>query len=819
MTAPRVTTTPSPSGRTRRLIPLAVALALGLAAPLGLSGCGDAEDTATKYTERGIALYNEGDMAKASVEFRNALQADPKAVEPRYYLALMEERQGNFASAFRLFEAVAADQPDHVAAQAKLGQFYLAQGDLEKAKARAATATSLDPEHPEVLLLEGTLAYRNKDFTTAAARAKAALAVAPDSIGAAILQSRALKEAGRTEEAFAALDAAITRNPNDAILRLSKVQMLLADERTDDAIQVYRDLVTTQPDTYDHRRILVSLYTGTGRPAEAEAVLRQAIAEKVGGNQPKMQLIDLVAEQRGRDEAIAELLKLIEAEPKEPVLRLRLAGYYLAGDKPEMGEDMLNQVIAEDPDGPSGANARLGLARYHLSRNDRAKAEERIAEILDRDPNNADALLLRAGLAMAAEDPSAAITDLRTVLRGRPSSKPALSMLERAYIAAGQPELAEETLSRLINLDPRDTEPMQRLAMMKAQRGEKEGALALLNEILDKDTGAASDTAASSLQAKAALLMSESEWEEAEATVRLLAALPEWKPRALVLTGIMAMARNQLDAAAAAFEEAHTLAPDQVEPVRALVRLQLQRGKADEAVAFLEQAVAARPDNPVFVNFLGEVQTSRGETAAAEEALMRARDLRPDWPVPHVNLGRLYTSTGDLEKALAAIEAGLRQIPDQPLLRLAQGETQSRMGRNDEAIATFLAVADANPDNLVAANNAAALIADFAHTDPELMKRAVALVDRLANSENPSFLDTRGWVLYRNGDYVQARDLLQRALTAAPDNPQLNYHYGMVLARLGETARAREALTKAVDGDAAYPGVDEARLTLASLGS
>jgi tetratricopeptide (TPR) repeat protein len=801
----------------RPRVATAVAVALALLA-LALGACGDSADQAAKYTERGKALYAAGELAKAGVEFRNALQIEPKAVEPRYFLALMEERQGNFASAFRLLQAVAADKPDHVAAQAKLGQFYVAQGDLEKAQDHAVLAAGLDPRHPELLLLEGTLAYRSRDFATAAERADAVLQAAPDNVGAAILKSRALKEAGRTEEALAALDQAAARLPKDPTLRLAKVQMLLADQRTDDAIQVYRDLVDAQPDDYNHRRVLAALYTGSGRPADAEAVFRQAIAAKVGGHQPKLALVELVAREKGRDAAEAELLKLVEAEPGEPALRLRLADLYLTGDKQALGQDMLEQIVTADDKGPHGAAARIGLARFHLSRNDRARAEALVAEVLDRDPANADALFLRAGLALGTGDASAAITDLRTVLRDRPSSKPALEMLERAYTASKQPELAEETLARVAELDPRDPKPVQRLAMMKAQRGEKEEARALLDEVLKKDAGAGSDAAAASLQAKAALLLSEQKWDEAEHTLKLLAALPQWKPRALVLTGIMAMARNQPDDAVTAFEQAHGLAPDSPEPVSALVRLQLMRGKGDNAVAFLQRAVAARPDNPVFHNFLGEVQITRGQRAAAEAALDRARTLRPTWAVPYVNLGRLHTAAGDLDKALAAIAAGLDKIPNQPLLLMARGETEDRLDRHDAAIATFLAVAEADPRNLAAANNAAALIADHAFTDAALMKRAEAMAARLEGTDNPAFLDTRGWVLYRSGALVQARDLLQRAVTALPDSPQLAYHYGMVLARLGETAKARELLAKAVTGDARYPGLEEAKATLATLG-
>jgi len=76
----------------------------------------------------------------------------------------------------------------------------------------------------------------------------------------------------------------------------------------------------------------------------------------------------------------------------------------------------------------------------------------------------------------------------------------------------------------------------------------------------------------------------------------------------------------------------------------------------------------------------------------------------------------------------------------------------------------------------------------------EELPRALDLIDR-ALSQAPdhyAYLDTLGWVLYKMGDYSGALRSLARALTLAPEpHPELYDHIGDVLVKLG---RAGEAL-------------------------
>jgi Flp pilus assembly protein TadD len=134
------------------------------------------------------------------------------------------------------------------------------------------------------------------------------------------------------------------------------------------------------------------------------------------------------------------------------------------------------------------------------------------------------------------------------------------------------------------------------------------------------------------------------------------------------------------------------------------------------------------------------------------------------------------------------------------------------------AIATYRAILDHNPRMDIAANNLAALVADYKYKDQQDLDNALQLAQRFQNSDNPFYLDTLGWLNYRKGDYSLAVVFLARAAEARPDNPHLNFHLGMAHYKAGNQQEARRYLEKAVKfGNGNAEIVAEAKAALQSL--
>jgi len=55
-----------------------------------LVACGGPEEKKEKFFKKGRILYEKGDYVKARLEFKNAIQVDPKLVEAALYKTIKE---------------------------------------------------------------------------------------------------------------------------------------------------------------------------------------------------------------------------------------------------------------------------------------------------------------------------------------------------------------------------------------------------------------------------------------------------------------------------------------------------------------------------------------------------------------------------------------------------------------------------------------------------------------------------------------------------------------------------------------------------------
>lgn len=66
--------------------------------------------------------------------------------------------------------------------------------------------------------------------------------------------------------------------------------------------------------------------------------------------------------------------------------------------------------------------------------------------------------------------------------------------------------------------------------------------------------------------------------------------------------------------------------------------------------------------------------------------------------------------------------------------------------------------------------------------------------------ENPSFLDTKGWIYYKLGDHRQALQWIKRALTHEQSAP-LHEHVGDIYTAMNKPSQARASFERALELD------------------
>jgi len=302
----------------------------------------------------------------------------------------------------------------------------------------------------------------------------------------------------------------------------------------------------------------------------------------------------------------------------------------------------------------------------------------------------------------------------------------------------------------------------------------------------------------------------------ARATAESIANTRPDLPLGPYFLGTVDETERKYDAAALAYDKALTIQPTAAEPLTARVRIDLARKEPAQALARLDKVIAAQPDSVIARNLKGELLTARGELPAAIAAYEEAIAKAPGWWMPYRGLALAQLSAKQTDAAIQSLERGLENAGGATALSTDLAALYERLGRPDDAIRVYETMVKNDPKSVGAANNLAMLLASY-RTDPASLDRAQQLTEKLTSLGEPAFLNTRGWVKFKRGDYQGALGLLAQAVDKSPDSAVMRYHLGMAQFRTGDHRAARENLEAAIKANGGFMGAKEAQAALEEI--
>ncbi|MDE2306056.1 MAG: tetratricopeptide repeat protein [Gammaproteobacteria bacterium] len=787
-------------------------LVFGLAGVSLLGGCGGPAYRESAHMRRGQAYLDKGDYAKARIEFRNALQIKPNDAEARFENGVVDEKLGNPREAAQFYQGAIDVDPQNVEARAALGRMFVFAGLPQRALDTIAPVLPKHAQDARLLTVRAAAREQLHDLTGALADAQLAVRLAPDDQNAIAVLAGIEHASGDLAKTQALLESSVQRLPNTVSLRLALAELYEGTGQDAKAEPLLEKLVAMQPTSEANRVRLAQYYAHDGRLDAAEQVLRAGVNALPDNRDMKTQLISFLAAQRSAAAAEQQLHAFIAAAPNDESLEFMLAAFYEQGKQIDKAKAVYQRVIASQGDAPAGLSARDQLATLLIRNGNVPAAKALIAEVLAKDPRDDDALALRGNLALSERDPRAAIVDLRAVLRDQPNAVGVMRALARAHLENGEADLAEQTLRSAVESNPNDPGVRLDLAELLAKSGKLSEAKPVIGDLVKMQPG---NFAALDAQFKIAMAMQD--YATAQTDVDAILALQPKDPLGPYYQGLVYERQGRNDQALAAYTKALDIAPQAAEPLQGEIRVLIATHHEQEALDRLDQVIKALPTQPVAAGLKGEVLLNAHRAREAIAPLKLAITRAPQWAKPYDDLALAQVMLGDPQSAAATLRAGVAAAKDPVVLETKLAQLLVKLGRPNDAEQVYQQRLARDPLDAVAANNYAMLLVQGA-PDAARLQHAESLTAAFANSQNPDFLDTYGWVLYKRGRANAAIAALRDALAKRPGAAVIQYHLGMAQIAAGQTAAARQSLEGALGAGQSFDGIDQAKRALRRLG-
>jgi len=793
------------SKRPRMALKIAALAALAFAA-----ACASPEQKLARYMKSGEEYLEQGKLGLANVQFQNALKIEEDNVKALLGLAKIAEKRSNYEQMFAILQRVARLDPENIRVKLDLGKLYLLADDTATALDLVNAAVAAEPKNPEALAVKAAVMFRLQNNSEAVDLARQALELDPKSQEAAAVLASERVAAEDLPGALTILEGAIARDPKAAVLHILRVQILTKQGRVEDINEAYKSLIAEFPDDANYRRLFATSLIEQGKIEEARAELAEAARILPRERDAKLDIIRIDYRLGGKAKAEETFRSMIAADPDDFDLHLAL-GAFLREEKDFAGADaayheMLNRKGVELAE---VLRIKNELAALRLLEGKRPEAEKIISEILAADGRDPDALVKRAGLKVADGALDEAINDLRIVIGEHPDSVAAHLLMASAFDQKSDFSFAESEYAQAVQASGKAAQASNLFAKFLLRRGDVDRAEKVITESI-----AINPSSEENLKLLASLRLNKQDWRGAEEVANALRAVDSSDADVSRILGAAYSGLKDYAGAIEVLTREHARAPLASQPLATLVQVYVNAGRNADAEALLRETIAKNPGFYEAHVLLAQLERVERRSTEAVATLRKAIELEPLRPEAYEALYGVNVLEGRRDEAGRVIEQAVSAIPDNDGLQILKADHLIATRDVDGAIAIYETILARRPGDLIVANNLSSLLSD--RDDAKSIARAVEAAAPLKGAENPYFLDTYGWAMYRGGRKTEGVAALEKAAKAAPDLGEARYHLGVALLDLGEIARGREELEAFIAAPGGDPGlVVEARRLLA----
>jgi tetratricopeptide (TPR) repeat protein len=600
--------------------------------------------------------------------------------------------------------------------------------------------------------------------------------------------------------------------------------MAQAEGSQDDAvkaIQYFKDALKADPKASSSYEELTDLYLALSRPADAIAFAQDALKQnsdnvdahrmlgKVYFNQIRKGAQGQIDEHALRS-AMQEFQKVTAKDPKDTDSWVTLGQLYAGTNDSSDAEKAYNTALALDPD---NEEALTGLALVYGNNGDTGKAIEKLKAATDKSPNPRSLMILAEAYRNQKNYKDAADAEKKALEMQPENERLARSLADDLFfsdqydealkifaeLAAHNPKeiayplrmadiygakkeyaQAHEAIERAKKIDPGDVDPRIAEIRMFEMEAKHDQAIAALKSLLD-------DTARKVYSKEDA--KQRADWFEELGKLNVDAKH--------YAEGIEAFRQMSVVKDSGPLIEAHVI--------------ETYRTYAKDLPSALREADAALkkfPEEYIVVREHADVLGDMGRTDEAAKELRGLLNGARDRETL-LDLGEVYQKAkrfDDAGKAVDDAEKLCTSDEEKVEVYFIRGALLERQKKFDASEVAFRKVLALNPDHAGTLNYLGYMLADRNVRLEEAYKMIQKAVDQMP--DNGAYLDSLGWVYFRQGKLTDAERILVKAVDLTGQDPTVHDHLGDVYMKLGKTQEAIAQWNASVKGFKEQPASD-----------
>jgi tetratricopeptide (TPR) repeat protein len=592
-------------------------------------------------------------------------------------------------------------------------------------------------------------------------------------------KARLLDDQGQASQAIDEYKKALELDPNNSLIYSEMAESYMRNNRLRDAADTAGKAISIDKDNIEAHKLLSTIYlqiisrgnaqnppsadTINGAIHEFEEIIRIDPSERTSF----LMLGRLYQIKGDRDKATEIYKKFLGVEPTNEDGATALAKLHMDAGNYKEAADLLEEFVKQRPDSDAALQT-LGEAYSEMQEYAKAAEAYRRASVLD--PDDAEIKKAEAQALFLSDRLDEAATLYQKLAQAEPDDGVSLLRLGQIYRRQMKYDLARQNLQKAAQAFPDSVDIQFNLVILDRDEGRLEDALKRANEILKKTEKA------------------NGRYSEAEKQNRRIFLLNQ---------GILHQTLGNYDAAIKTFLEVKSLTNEKDGRIDAQIIETYRNAKnLDKALQYNEQALADNPENRQLKMVHADIIAEKGrldEGVRALQQLQKGGD--GDLEILTAMVG-VYQRAKKFDQAQTTLNSALQRFPNEETLYFLQGSLSEKQKKYDEAEKAFRKALELEKDDPAVLNYFGYMLA----TRGTRLDEAEAMVQKAVQSDptNGAYLDSLGWVYYKQNKLDRAEEYLKKAVIFVNSDPDIHDHLGDLYFKTKRYDEARTEWTKSI---------------------